>query len=145
MPRIKLVEQKEYPFRCRITLQPRDINYAGHLGNDALVSILGTARANTFRLLGLREGDLGDSQTGIIMSDLVVNFKTEAFMFDELEIDTQIGELTRNGFRMFHRVKKGETIVALAEMGITAFNYTVRKVAPVPEVFLEKLAEQGKR
>ena len=141
MPRIKLDEQREYTFHYTIRLQPRDINYSGHLGNDALVSLVGTARTNMFRSMGLSEIDLGDGQTGIIISDLVVNFKAEAFMFDELLIDTHIGEFSRNGFRMFHRVTKGQTIVALAETGLTTFNYVSRKVAQVPEKFLKVLAE----
>jgi len=141
LPHIKLDEQRVYAFHYTIRLQPRDINYSGHLGNDALVSLLGTARANMFGSMGLSEVDLGDGQTGIIISDLVVNFKAEAFIFDELLIDTHIGEFSRNGFRMFHRVTKGQTIVALAETGLTTFNYVSRKVAPVPEKFLKVLAE----
>jgi acyl-CoA thioesterase FadM len=142
MSRIKLSEQSEYEFHHTITLQPRDINYGGHLGNDSLVSLLGTVRADTLRSMGLSEADLGDSRTGIIMSDLVVNFRAEGFMFDELLIDTHIGELNRTGFRIFHRVTKGRTLIALAETGITTFDYVSRKIAPVPGAFLKAL--QGK-
>ena len=141
MSRIKLDEQHEYTFLYAITLQPRDINYGGHLGNDSLVALVGTARANMFRSLGLSEGDLGDGRTGIIMSDLVVNYKAEAFMFDEVVIETQVAEFRRTGFRIFHRVKKGEVLIALAETGITTFNYASRKVVPVPEAFLKAVVE----
>jgi acyl-CoA thioesterase FadM len=140
MPRIKLVEQKEYAFHCTILLQPRDINYGGHLGNDALVALLGTARVNMLHSMGMSEMYLGDGKTGIIMSDMVINFKAEAFMFDEITIDTHAGELSRNGFRIFHRIKKGQTTIALAETGITAFNYGSRKITPLPETFLKGLA-----
>ena len=94
-----------------------------------------------FRSLGLNEGDLGDDRTGIIMSDLVVNYKAEAFMFDEVIIETQVAEFRRTGFRIFHRVKKGEALIALAETGITTFNYASRKVVPVPEAFLRAVTE----
>lgn len=141
MSRIKLDEQHEYTFLYAITLQPRDINYGGHLGNDSLVALVGTARANMFRSLGLSEGDLGDGRTGIIMSDLVVNYKAEAFMFDEVLIETQVAEFRRTGFRIFHRVKKGAALIALAETGITTFNYASRKVVPVPEAFLKAVVE----
>jgi acyl-CoA thioesterase FadM len=124
-----------------VTLQPRDINYAGHLGNDTLISLVGAARADMFRSMGMSELDLGDGQTGIIMSELAVNYKAEAFMFDEFLIDTHIGELGRSGFRLFHRVTK-KTVIALIETGLSTFNYALKKVVPVPETFLKALAQQ---
>ena len=143
MPRIKLNEQREYAFHYTLILEPRDINYGGHMGNDALVSIVGSARVNMFRSIGLSEMDLGDGKTGIIMSDLAVNYKSEAFMFDELMIDTHVGEISGGSFRLFHRVKKGQTVIAFAETGLTAFNYNSRRIVPVPEAFLKVLTENG--
>jgi acyl-CoA thioester hydrolase len=140
MPRIKLSEQLSYEFHYTTRLEPRDINYGGHLGNDALVSLVGSARANAFHSLDLSEMDLGDGQTGIIMSDLVVNFRAEAFMFDEIVIDTHIGEFSSNSFRIFHRVTRGNMLVALVETGLKTFNYIAREVAPVPDALLKALA-----
>jgi acyl-CoA thioester hydrolase len=140
MPRIRLKELLSYEFQYTTRLEPRDINYGGHLANDALVSLADTARADAFHSLGLQEINLGDGQTGIIMSDLVVNFRAEAFMFDEIVIDTHIGELSRNSFRFFHRVAKGDIVVALVETDLQAFNYIAGKVAPVPGTFLKALA-----
>jgi acyl-CoA thioesterase FadM len=133
MPRTKLTEQPVYEFCYAITLQPRDINYGGHLGVDSLVSIVGTARAYIFKSVGLSEINLGDGRTGIIMMDLVINLKAEGFMFDSLEVYTHIGELTKNGFRFFHKVTRGNSIIALAEMGFLTFDYAARKVTSVPE------------
>lgn len=142
MPRIRLNEQPNYEFHYTTRLEPRDINYGGHLGNDTLVSLVGTARAHAFHSLGLREDDLGDGHTGIIMSDLVVNFRSEAFMFDEILIDTHIGEFSSTRFRTFHRVTKEGIVVALVETGLRTFDYVGREVAPVPDVFLKALAAQ---
>ena len=139
MPRTKLTEQPVYEFRYAITLQPRDINYGGHLGVDSLVSIIGTARAYIFKSVGLSEGNLGDGRTGIIMTDFVVNLKAEGFMFDNLEVYTHIGELTKNGFRFFHKVTRCDSVIALAEMGFLTFDYAARKVTSVPETFMNAL------
>ena len=141
MPRIKLNEQGSYEFHYTTTLQPRDINYGGHMGHDAIVSVAGAARAYMFRSMGLNELDLGDGRTGIMMSDLVVNFKAEGFMFDELRIDTHVGELSRTGFRIFHRVTRGETLVAFAETGVIAFNYGEGKMTRIPAEFLRALEQ----
>lgn len=140
MPRTKLDEQAAYEFSCTVTLQPRDINYGGHLGNDSLVSLIGTARSCMFRSIGLSEGNLGDGKTGIIMADLTVSFKAEAFMFDQLQIDTHVGEITRTGFRLFHRVSRGEAVIAFAETGIVAFDYSRRKIAQVTDEFIKALS-----
>ena len=139
MPRVKLTEQKKYPYFITARLAPRDMNYGGHLGNDSLVSIIGTARVETLHTLGFSENDLGDGRTGIIMADLVVNYRSEGFLFDEVTVDTCIGELSHNGFRFFHRMRKGETIIALVETGMISFDYSARKIVPLPEAFQKKI------
>ncbi len=146
MPRMKLSEQGAYEFRHTVTLQPRDINYGGHLRNDSLISVLNTARVHMLHGLGYNELDVGAKATGIIMSDLVVNYRNEAFLLDELTVEIHSGEFSRTGFRMFYRVTKGRTLVALAETGIVIFEYKARKAAPVPEAFrkaLEGLREKA--
>lgn len=139
MPRTKLTELPVYKFRYAITLQPRDINYGGHLGVDSLVSIVGTARAYIFKSVGLSELNLGDNKTGMIMTDFVINLKAEGFMFDSLEVYSHVGELTKNGFRFFHKVTRGASIIALVESGFLAFDYTAEKVTRVPETFATAL------
>lgn len=139
MPRTKLTEQPTYEFCYPITLQPRDINYGGHLGVDSLVSIVGAARAYIFNSIGLSEGNLGNGRVGIIMTDFTVNLKAQGYMFDSLEVYTHIGELTKNGFRFFHKITRGESLVALAEAGFLAYDYTTKKVTSVPETFSNPL------
>jgi acyl-CoA thioester hydrolase len=139
MPRIKLTEQETYEFQFPLQVGPQDVNHAGHLGNDNLISLVGTARAYLFRSLGLSELDLGDGQTGIIITDLAVNYRAEAFMFDELLIETRIGEVVEKGFRMFHRIRKDTKLVALVETGFVTYNYAAKTTAPVPPSFLKCL------
>ena len=100
---------------------PRDINYGGHLGNDAIVTLFGNARASMYREMGFTEGDLGDGENGTIMSDLVVNYRAEGFVFDEIRIDSRIGELATGNFRIFQRMVRNDTLIALAETGIVVF------------------------
>jgi acyl-CoA thioesterase FadM len=113
------------------------------MGNDNLISLVGAARAYLFRSLGLSELDLGDRQTGIIITDMVVNYKAEAFMFDDLVVETHVDEIEQKGFRIFHRVRKGSKLVALVETGFLAYNYTIKKAVPVPPSFLKCLESHG--
>jgi acyl-CoA thioester hydrolase len=135
MPRIRLLEQEGYEFQYSFKVGPQDINHAGHVGNDNLISLVGAARAYLFHSMGLSELDLGDRQTGIIITDLVVNYRAEAFLFDELCIDTHIDEIAPKGFRMFHRVRKDTKLIALVETGFAAYDYATKKTAPIPASF----------
>src|SRR4030042_4639662 len=102
MPKVKLVKKENYEFEYKVILQVTDINYGGHLGNDALVGIIHEARVNLLTALGCSEFDLGDGKTGIIMSDLGVNYLGEGFMFDEIIIHSTIDEISNASFRIFH-------------------------------------------
>src|SRR4030042_2545708 len=115
MPKIKLKAQDKYEFEYKVTIQVRDINYGGHLGNDALVGLTHEARINMLRTLGCSELDLGDGKTGIIMGDLAVNYQGEGFMFDDLIIYSHIDEIGAHSFRIFHHITKGDKTIALAE------------------------------
>jgi acyl-CoA thioester hydrolase len=143
MPRIKLAEQEVYEFRSSIQVRPQDVNYGGHVGNDNLISLVGAARARLFHSLGVSELDLGDRQTGIIITDLVANYKAEAFMFDELLVESHLDEFTEKGFRMFHRVRKDTKLIALVETGFVTYNYASRETSPVPASFLQRLADRN--
>lgn len=141
MPRIKLDPQDYYPHVYETTLEVTDLNYGNHMGNDALVGILHRARVHFLKDLDAGEKNLGDGATGILLTDLVVNYKGEGFLFDRLTVESAIGELRPKGFRMFHRITSGPNrLIALAETGIVAFDYQQRKVAQIPETFVSKIA-----
>ena len=139
MPKIKLKKKDTYEFEYKVTLQVTDINYGGHLGNDALVGIIHETRVNLLRTLGCSEFDLGDGKTGIIMSDLGVNYLGEGFMFDDLVIYSNIDEISNASFRIFHQVTKKDKIIALAETGIITYNYNEGHIVEIPKEFLESL------
>jgi acyl-CoA thioester hydrolase len=117
------------------------LSYGGRVDHDAVVRITHEARVHLFHLLNVAESNLGDDRTGIIMGDLVVNYAGESFLFDRLQVDSHVGEMGRSGFRIFHRFKKGETLIALVETGLMAFDYAARAIAPIPEAFRSALRQ----
>jgi len=139
MPKIKLAEQEDYEFQTSLQVRPQDVNYGGHVGNDNLVSLVGAARARLLHGLGLSELDLGDGKTGAIITDLIVNYKSESFLFDELIIETHFDEFAEKGFRMFHRVRKDSKLVALLEIGFAAYDYAAKETSPLPASFVKRL------
>lgn len=141
MARIKLAPLDQYQGVYKTAVEVTDLNYGNHLGNDALVGIIHRARVHFLQRIGASENNLGDKKTGILLADLVVNYKGEGFLFDKLGVDSSIGEVRSKGFRMFHRITAGQDrLIALAEVGIVAFDYHKRKVVRIPEPFFSKIS-----
>jgi acyl-CoA thioester hydrolase len=138
--RVKLTPLDHYKNIYETTVEVTDINYGNHLGNDALVGIIHRARVHFLHRLGASEYDLGDGKTGILLADLIANYKEESFLFDKLSVESSIGEVRSKGFRMFHKITAEQgRLIALVETGLVAFNYQKRKVARVPESFVSKI------
>lgn len=142
MPRVKLDPLDHYPHIYETTVEVTDLNYGDHLGNDAMIGIIHRARVHFMNYLGFSEKNLGDGKTGILLSDLVVNYKGEGFLFDMLIVESGIGELGTKGFRMFHRISTRQNrAIALAETGFVAFSLKKRKVVRIPELFIHRISD----
>ena len=141
MPRVTLKEQKSYEFSHPLTVRVTDINYAGHLGNEALLGLIHEARASFMRALNFNTLLDKNRSVGLIIADLAVNFKAEVFAHEKIIIDSQIDELSKKSLRLFHRIRKGEQLVALVETGLVAYAYQERKVTVLPDEFLAGLRQ----
>jgi len=139
MPRVKLNELDKYRFKTEQMITIAYLNPAGHVGNSQMADLVHDGRIALLKELGLNELNIGDGKTGMIMGDLVINFKTEIFLGEKVVIEADISELESRGFRFFYRISKDGKTAALAETGYVTFSYEDRKVCEVPEVFIEKL------
>ena len=135
MPRLKLKECDAYRFSTHLDVRVTDVNYGGHLGNDAVAGLIQQARIETLKRLNAGEMDLGDGKTGLIQSDLAIVFKGEAFLGDGLRIDLEFTEIKGSSFRNCYRIVRGDDLIVLAEAGFVAFDYDARKTVPLPDVF----------
>jgi len=144
MPRVRLVELPSYEHSCTLDVRTTDLNYAGHLGNEALLGLVHEARARFMQELNFNTIINPGQSTGLIIADLVVNFKAEAFAHELLTIDSQIGELGQRSFRLFHRLHNDRKLVALVETGVVARSYDASQAVKLPDVFLSSLQEHRK-
>jgi acyl-CoA thioesterase FadM len=55
MARIKIDLPAKFPFSARIPVRITDINFAGHVGNDTILSIVHESRTQFFTHLGYTE------------------------------------------------------------------------------------------
>ncbi|MCX7856738.1 MAG: thioesterase family protein [Deltaproteobacteria bacterium] len=145
MPRIKIEEKDYYDYIYKLKTQVHHLNYSGHVGHDAVIQIIWEARTNFLNELGFTELDLGDKKTGLVITDLIVLFKKELFLFDELLIETRVDDISNSGFRMYHRITKNGITCVLAEIGFLSFDYNTRRVSRLPEAFKQALKLRAKK
>ena len=100
MPRLKLEKWPAYQFENQVNIRVSDLNYGAHLANDRLISIIHQVRIEILQELGFSELDLGDSKSALIMSDLQVVYKSEAFLNEQLHIYSAFSSISKSSFRM---------------------------------------------
>lgn len=138
MARIKIDLPAHFSFTAKIPVRITDINYGGHVGNDSILSLLHEARLKFLNHLGFSELDIDGA--GLIMSDVMIEFKGESFYGDELTVSVAAGEFSKISFELFYKMeteREGKNIlIAKAKTGMVCYDYKARKVTAVPEKFI---------
>ncbi len=140
MARIKLTTPEKIIAKINLQVRITDINYGNHLGNDSLVSLLHEARAKWLSSLGYSELNL--EGVSLIMNELAVNYHSESFYADELEISLAIGEISKVAFELYYIVEairnEEKKLIAKAKTGMVCFDYRIKKTVAIPEKFSSK-------
>lgn len=143
MARVKIDMPESFRFLTQLPIRITDINYGGHLGNDAVVSILQEARMRYLASFGATE--LEALGTALIMADAAIVYKGEGFYGDQLTVEVTADEFSSVGFDLFYRIStfRGGTLTLIAEAktGMVCFDYTSRKVARLPEALKTALSK----
>jgi len=135
MARIRI----ELPEKCIaafiIPVRITDINYGNHVGNNSLVEIIHEARMQFLQQHDFTELEI--CGTSLIMNELGIEFKNEAFYKDVLEVKIFPGEISKIGFELFYSIStirnKISLLIAKAKTGMVCYNYKQKKVEAVPE------------
>lgn len=142
MSRVKIKFPEEKPlFTCSIPVRIGDVNYGGHVGNDAVLSVIHEARMQMLTGYGFSEMDAGGA--GLIMADVAIAYKGESFYKDELHVDIYVTEFTTVAFDLLYHIsteRDGKAIdIAYAKTGMVCFDYKDRKVTGVPDALKSTL------
>ncbi|MDD3117914.1 MAG: thioesterase family protein [Victivallales bacterium] len=140
MARVKLTLPETWLFRTAMPLRITDINYGGHLGNDAVLGLVHEARVRFYRALGGSEMDLGGAAT--IMTDAIVVFRAQGLYGMTLEIKIAVADFTATGCDLYyqlHDLDSGREI-ARVKTGIAFFDYQRGRPVPIPAAFRGKVA-----
>ena len=137
MARIKLELPEKFYFSCELNVRVTDLNYGNHLGNDAVLSLMHEARVQWLKSIGASEMDFFG--VSMIMADVAIVFRSEGFLGNQLRCEVQPAGFSRTGYDLFYRFTNLTTQKPMAEAktGMVCFDYTERKVKPLPEKFAE--------
>jgi YbgC/YbaW family acyl-CoA thioester hydrolase len=142
MPRLKIKLPTLFSFSTKIPLRITDLNYGGHVGNDTILILIHEARMQFLKNAGYSELDFAG--VGMIMSDVMIEFKNELFYGDVLIASVTAGEFSKVGFDLFYKLEKAQNdttiLVATAKTGMVCYDYQKKKVVSVPEEAKTKLA-----
>lgn len=143
MARIKIEMPDNYIFSTEMPVRISDINYGGHLSNDAMLSLIHEARVRF--LNSYHYGELNVEGLGLVLTDSAIIYKAEGFHGDLLQIDVTVGDFNKYGCDIFYLISNKKTAeeVAHAKTGIVFFDYESRKVQPMPEAFMHKVVKDA--
>lgn len=123
-------------FTTALEVRIGDINYGQHLAHDRLIGLLHEARLRFLASLGASEQDF--FTLGLIMKNLQVSYKNEAFYGERLDFHITIGRLAPVRFTLNYDVYCRERPIASASTEMVAFDYQRRKVQPLPAAFVAR-------
>jgi acyl-CoA thioesterase FadM len=147
MARIKLQLPDDFPFRTELSVRVTDLNYGGHLGNDAVLGLLHEARVRCLAALGFTELDVAGKpatpsgtpdvgRIGLLMADCAIVYKAQGFLGDRLAVAVAAGEWSRVGFDLFYRITRADGAeLVRAKTAMVCFDYAAQAVREVPEAF----------
>ncbi|QEL55382.1 acyl-CoA thioesterase [Chromobacterium paludis] len=142
MPRIKLELPAHFPFATELEVRIGDINYGGHLGNDAVLRLAHEARLRWLKSLGYPD-ELHVEGLGLIVADAAVCYRAEAFHGDRLQFRLAPAHPNRYGLDLIYQAvddNSGKEVARL-KTGVVFFDYQARTVAAMPEAFSGKLRQ----
>lgn len=143
MSRVKIKFPSEKPlFTTTIPVRIGDINYGEHVGHDAVLSIIHEARMQMLHRWGYDELNAGGNS--LIMADVMIAYKGEAFYGDSLVADIYLSELSLKSFDLLYRIAttSGKE-VAHAKTGMACFDYNTRKIAVLTDELKNRLSGIG--
>jgi len=141
MTRVQIKLPEQLSFSTNITLYQSHINYGGHLDNALLLTVVSEARVRFFKALGWTELDVDG--VGIIVSDAALQYRSEAFQGEVMVVRMGAANFSRKGCDLLWCMNEQSTAreVARGKTGIVFFDYATHKTVPVPQVFLDRLAQ----
>lgn len=134
--RVKIALPDRSPLlKLQVPVRIGDINYGGHVGNDAILSIMHEARMQWLAHQGFTEMETAGH--GLIMADVMIAYRAESFYGDLFEVSLYADAVTARSFDLLYKLsttREGkEIIVAEGKTGMICFDYNSRRIVQMSE------------
>lgn len=140
--KIKFPEQKPL-ITVVLPVRISDVNYGGHMGNDSVLSIIHEARMQLLHSWGYTELDAGGNS--LIMADVMIAYKGQAYYADMLTVIVYVEEITEYSFDLLYLIStirnEVKTDIAHAKTAMVCFDYKVNKVTEITKTLKGRLTE----
>jgi acyl-CoA thioester hydrolase len=135
MPRVDVELPEAFLFETEIPVRIGDVNYGGHLGNDAVLSIVHEARVRFLRRHGWTE--LAVAGPGLVMVDAAIVYRAEGTYGMSLLVKVGAADVRTRGCDLVYQLLDQATgrEIARAKTGLLFFDYAARKVVAMPAEF----------
>lgn len=135
MPRVQIELPDTLPFATELPIYLSHINYANHLDNALLLTLVTEARQRFLASMGYDQLDI--EGVGLVVADAAVQYRAEAFYGDTLKVEMGAQDFGSKGCDLVWRASAladGREI-ARGKTGIVFYDYETRRVAAVPGAF----------
>ncbi|PTD97546.1 acyl-CoA thioesterase [Pseudothauera lacus] len=141
MARIHIDLPDRFVFATEIPLYLSHMNYGGHLDNALLLTVVSEARVRWLKSMGY--GELDVEGLGIIVADAALQYKSEAFHGEVMQVEMDAREFGKYGCDLVWRMRERDSgrEVARGKTGIVFFDYGARKIAGVPDGFRRRFEQ----
>jgi len=119
-------------FSCSLQVRVSDLNYGNHVGNDRILGYMHEARVLWLASDGLSEIDVGGC--GTIMTSAAVDYKSQAFLQQQLTIELGVGCVAGSRFTLLYRIYRTDSgrQVAAGATDMCCFDYQRQRPVRIP-------------
>ena len=140
MAKIQLELPGQFIYSTQLSVRTGDVNSAGHLGNDAVLTLVQEAGFRFLKHHGFTIFNIYGY--GLIQADAVIVYKSQAFHGDKLKFEIELGDFSRSSFDFYYLITNTQTNqeVARVKTRMVFFDYDKKETVSVPVAFREKFA-----
>ena len=140
MARVEIALPERFAFTTEIPIRIGDLNYGGHLGNDAVLSIAHEARVRFLAAHGWSELDLAG--VGVLMIDAAIQYRAEGFHGMTLRVEVAAADVRTRDCDLVYRLVDAATgrEIALVKTGLVFTDRKTGRLVRMPDAVRAVLA-----
>ena len=127
---------------CRFSIPLRvragDLNYGNHVAYYNYLLYFQEARIGYLAQFGCTELDIGGF--GMIISEAQCRYKRELLLGDRIEVYCKVSDIQPKRFTMHYQIQRQQSLCAEGVTINLCFDYQAKRIARLPETFIEAVA-----